>query len=126
MSQFYAQEALKNVSNAYLAFAGGQSLTYSSPEEFKLRTGLFEVALRTVIDLNAQLKDYFVTINQLADWTADELKTLSGVRPPPTRRLLAGQLAAEADSAGAQLQADSMSANASEVSAVAMHPWGSW
>ena len=57
---FYVQEALENVTNAYLAFSTVSDTVLYSEEDFAERAATFADTLQEVANLNANLTDYFV------------------------------------------------------------------
>ena len=57
---FYVQEALANVTNAYLAFSTVSDTVLYSEEDFEERAATFADTLQEVANLNANLTDYFV------------------------------------------------------------------
>ena len=77
---FFVQQALQNTSNAYLAFAGNVSRTYTSRHDFVVREQLFSATLQQVAALNAGLKDFYLTVNEFADQTQTERNVVNGVK----------------------------------------------
>ena len=57
---FYVQEALSNVTNAYLAFSTVSDSVLYSEDDFQERAAVFAETLQEVANLNANLTDYFV------------------------------------------------------------------
>ena len=58
---FYVQEALSNVTNAYLAFSTASDTVLYSEDDFEERAAVFAETLQEVANLNANLTDYFVS-----------------------------------------------------------------
>ena len=58
---FFVQEALANVTNAYLAFSTVSDTVLYSEEDFEERAAVFAETLQEVANLNANLTDYFVS-----------------------------------------------------------------
>ena len=58
---FYVEEALSNVTNAYLAFSTVSDTVLYSEEDFEERATVFAETLQEVANLNANLTDYFVS-----------------------------------------------------------------
>ena len=58
---FYVEEALTNVTNAYLAFSTVSDTVLYSEEDFEERASVFAETLQEVANLNANLTDYFVS-----------------------------------------------------------------
>ena len=58
---FYVEEALSNVTNAYLAFSTVSDTVLYSEEDFTERATVFAETLQEVANLNANLTDYFVS-----------------------------------------------------------------
>ena len=58
---FYVEEALSNVTNAYLAFSTVSDTVLYSEEDFTERATVFAETLQEVADRNANLTDYFVS-----------------------------------------------------------------
>ena len=65
---FYVEEALANVTNAYLAFSTVSDTALYSEEDFQERATVFAETLQEVANLNANLTDYFVS--RLSSWLA--------------------------------------------------------
>ena len=66
---FYVEEALSNVTNAYLAFSTVSDTVLYSEEDFEERAAVFAETLQEVANLNANLTDYFVSwLLQLHAW----------------------------------------------------------
>ena len=61
MVLFFVQEALANVTNAYLAFSTVSETVLYSEEDFTERAAVFAETLQEVADLNAGLTDFFVS-----------------------------------------------------------------
>ena len=59
---FFVQEALANVTNAYLAFSTVSETVLYSEEDFTERAAVFAETLQEVADLNAGLTDFFVSV----------------------------------------------------------------
>ena len=77
---FFVQQALENTTNAYLAFAGNTSRTYTSRQDFVARGQLFSATLQQVAALNTGLQDFFLTVNEFADQTQAERNVVNGVK----------------------------------------------
>ena len=77
---FFVQQALQNTSNAYLAFAGNTSRTYTNRQDFVARGQLFSATLQQVAALNTGLQDFFLTVNEFADQTQAERNVVNGVK----------------------------------------------
>ena len=81
---FYVEEALTNVTNAYLAFSTVSDTVLYSEEDFEERAAVFAETLQDVANLNANLTDYFVScLLQLHAWLPGVglLQKTKGSRP---------------------------------------------
>ena len=59
--QYFVQQALKNTTNAYLAYVTQEPRSFSTPQDFAQRAQLFSATLVQVAKLNAGLTNYFVS-----------------------------------------------------------------
>ena len=58
---YFVQQALKNTTNAYLAYISQEQRSFSTLQDFVQRADLFSATLVQVAQLNARLTDYFVS-----------------------------------------------------------------
>jgi hypothetical protein len=75
---FFVQEALTNVSNAYLAFSTVSDTVLYSEKDFEERAAVFAETLQEVANLNANLTDYFVSVPRLPACLANCLAAMPG------------------------------------------------
>ena len=79
----YVEDALANVTNAYLAFSTVSDTVLYSERDFQERAAVFAETLQDVANLNANLTDYFVS------WLGTLLPSPSGSWLVPSRALRA-------------------------------------